>query len=169
MKLPLFTCLVLGWCALSCRANTKPEIVALGHNTYSLTRIAATGFARDTDKLKTEALEDAAAYCAQQHKELRVISSSSSRPRIPLTGFASAKVVFKALDAGDPELHAPLAPPTARNEGEAMMAPPPPAAARSSTDALYDDLMKLDELRKRGILTDEEFQAQKKKLLEKGS
>jgi hypothetical protein len=30
---------------------------------------------------------------------------------------------------------------------------------------LYTELMKLDDLRKRGILTDEEFEAQKAKLL----
>ena len=31
---------------------------------------------------------------------------------------------------------------------------------------LYSELMKLDDLRNKGILTDEEFEAQKKKLLE---
>ena len=43
------------------------------------------------------------------------------------------------------------------------------AAPQDATDTLYKDLMKLDDLRKRGILTQEEFQAQKKKLLEKSN
>jgi hypothetical protein len=36
---------------------------------------------------------------------------------------------------------------------------------KQATDDLYTELTKLDDLRKKGILTDEEFQAQKKKLL----
>ena len=34
-----------------------------------------------------------------------------------------------------------------------------------ATDDLYAQLTKLDDLRKKGILTDEEFQAEKKKIL----
>ena len=34
------------------------------------------------------------------------------------------------------------------------------------TGDLYTELMKLDDLRKKGILTEEEFEAEKKKLLE---
>ena len=40
-------------------------------------------------------------------------------------------------------------------------------AASSATDALYSDLTKLDDLRKRGLITDEEFEARKKRILEK--
>jgi hypothetical protein len=36
---------------------------------------------------------------------------------------------------------------------------------RPVTGDLYTELIKLDELRKRGILTEEEFQAEKKKVL----
>ena len=36
----------------------------------------------------------------------------------------------------------------------------------ASKPDLYTELMKLDDLRKKGILTDEEFDEQKKKLLE---
>jgi hypothetical protein len=38
---------------------------------------------------------------------------------------------------------------------------------RSETDALYRDLLELDDLRKRGLLTEEEFQAKRKKLVDK--
>ena len=79
----------------------------LGHDTYALTRWAETGFTRNTEKLKTQALEDAAAYCAKLHKELKVISTTTARPFVPLTGFASAKVVFKALNANDPRASCP--------------------------------------------------------------
>jgi len=177
MKLPLFAWLALplGLLAANARADQNPEIVPLGHDTYALTRWAETGFARNTDKLKTLALEDAAAYCAKLHKELKVISTTASRPFVPLTGFASAKVVFKALDAGDPALQTPA---PAAQPGDELPAVIPgvaapvaaaPAPPPDATDALYKDLMKLDDLRKRGILTQEEFEAQKKKLLEKSN
>ncbi len=177
MKLPLFAWLALplGLLTATCRADQNPEIVSLGHDTYALTRWAETGFTRNTEKLKTQALEDAAAYCAKLHKELKVVSATTARPLVPLTGFANAKVVFKALDANDPELHAPVvasepgAVMPAATPGAAMPAAAEAAAPKDATDALYSDLMKLDDLRKRGILTEEEFQAQKKKLLEKSN
>ena len=183
MRISLFAWLglALGLVAVTCRAQTNPEIVSLGHDTYSLTRSANSGFTRNTDKLQTQALEDATAYCARLHKELKVISTTTEKPLIPLTGFANAKIVFKALDANDPELHAPVAvsiPGTAAPVYTPVAAAPvyapaaaTPAAAESApsktaTDVLCSDLTKLDDLRKRGVLTDEEFQAQKKKLLE---
>jgi len=168
MRLPLFVWLALplGLLAVTCRADPNPEIVSLGHDTYALTRWANNGFTRNTEKLQSQALEDAAAYCARLHKELKIVSTTTARPLIPLTGFASAKVVFKALDANDPELHAPVA---ASAPGAATPVVAENAAPRTTTDALYNDLMKLDDLRKRGLLTEEEFQAQKKKLLEKSN
>jgi hypothetical protein len=41
----------------------------------------------------------------------------------------------------------------------------PPSLERNSAGGLAQDLMKLDELRQRGILTDEEFAAKKKQIL----
>ena len=81
MKMPLFAWLALplGLLAVNGRADQNPEIVPLGHDTYALTRWAETGFTRSTEKLKTQALEDAAAYCAKLHKELKVISTTTAQ------------------------------------------------------------------------------------------
>jgi len=165
----LFACLAssIGLLALPCRADTNPEIVPLGHDTYSLTRSANNGFTRNTEKLKAQALVDAAAYCAKLHKELKVVSTTEEKPLLPLTGFASAKVVFKALDANDPELLAPSAPaPRPSAETPAVAASVSP---QTETDVLYKNLTELDDLRKRGLLTEEEFQAKRKKLVEKSN
>ncbi len=167
--LPAFLVLVLGLVATAARASDlpNPEIVSLGHDTYALTRWAETGFTRNTTKLKTQALEDAAAYCARLHKELKVLSTTTARPAVPLTGFARAKVVFKALDANDPELHTPV---VESESGVPVSAPAAPAVAPappSETDGLYSDLMKLDDLRKRGLITEEQFQTLRNKLVEK--
>jgi putative oligomerization/nucleic acid binding protein len=44
-------------------------------------------------------------------------------------------------------------------------APPPPAAPIASTPGTAEELSRLAELRDRGVLTEEEFQAQKARLL----
>lgn len=126
----------------------------MGDNTFAITRKASTAFNRDTDALKAEAQEDAAKYCANEGKQLKVLSLTADKPMIGL-GYASAKIVFKALDAGDPEL--------TRSVGVAAAAAT--VERISPTGDLYNDLLKLDDLRKRGILTDEEFQSEKKKVL----
>jgi len=168
MRIPLVRWFVFSSMLLAptCWANNyNPQFSEIGQNTVSVTHWAETGFERDTDKLKDLALKDAADYCAKQHKELKVISTTLKRPKVPLTGFAYAKVVFKALASDDPELHASITPiADAASPAAAISAQP-----ASPTDSLYSDLMKLDDLRKRGILTDEEFQAQKKKRLEKSN
>ena len=43
---------------------------------------------------------------------------------------------------------------------------PTDVVTESNQQDIYSQLVKLDDLRKKGILTDEEFEAQKKKLLE---
>jgi len=163
---PARAALMFGLFALTSQAAKTPGVSSLGDNTYAITRTASTGWARDTDKLKAKALEDAAAYCAKLQKELKVLSTETDRPSVPLMGTAYAKIVFKALDASDPELHEPVM--LASPDGVAQVASVA-RQPRTKTDILYSDLTKLDELRKRGLLTEEEFQARRKKLLEESN
>ena len=145
-------------------ATPQPPIVALGHQTFSITREADTGFTRSTEKLKAQALKDAAAYCATLHKEMKVLEVTTHHPLVPLTGFAKAKVVFQALDTGDPALHAPA---TATAGVTESGMPPGISGPATPVDALYYGLLKLDDLRKRGLLSEEEFQSQRRALIEK--
>jgi hypothetical protein len=146
-------------------AEPAPAVTPMGDNTFSLTRQAKTTFDRDVEKYKAEVRQDAANYCESQHKQLKVLTVTSERPFYTL-GFTSATIVFKALDAGSPEL-AP-APPTesspAVKPGEAGSAP---TLASAPGGDLYTELLKLDDLRKRGLLTDKEFESEKKKLLKR--
>jgi hypothetical protein len=153
----------------SAKHNEGGEVVSLGGDTYSITREAGSAFNRDVDKLKAEASEDAAKYCADQGKQLKVVSLTGNLPKFGL-GYAKAKIVFKALNAGDPGL---ASEPAASPASVAAPAPAPvaapawvaPAEKSLSTDELYGDLVKLDDLRKKGILTDDEFQSEKRKVL----
>jgi hypothetical protein len=149
------------------------KFASLGNDTYSMTSEAGTGLTRDTDGLKAHALDAAKAYCEKQGKELKVLSVTVKHPIVPFTGFAYAKVVFKALDANSPELHAPVtAAEAAGTPGAYAPAPaalPPSSATVALSDAsapgtnvgLYNDLLRLDDLHKRAVLSDEEFQAEK--------
>ena len=146
-------------------SKLNDQVVPVGPDTYSITREAGSAFTWNTDKLKEEAQTEAEHYAAAQGKQVRILSVTSKVPKFS-TGYAWVKIVFKALPAGDPGLSAPL--PT---ESPAVAAPgvPAPVTLTATTDDLYNALLKLDDLRKKGILTDEEFQAEKKKILSKSN
>ena len=148
---PLLICFAL-LCSAA-KASVAPSVVPLGDNTFSITRQAGTAFTRDTDKLKSQVQEDAAKYCADQGKQLRVVALTAEKPLISL-GYISARIVFKAVTPGEPE---PVAPTMATVTG----------GASTPTGDLYSDLIKLDDLHKKGILTDKEFEAEKKKVLKR--
>jgi len=140
-------------------AGTTLHTTELGDNTYQIVCKATSAFTRDVEAMKAEAQAAAEQYCTVHGKQIKVISLTAQKPFFS-TGYASATITFKAYNAGDPALTAPVAAPGT----VAAPAAPPPPPPMTTTD-LYNDLLKLDDLRKRGILTEEEFQAEKKKLL----
>ncbi|HWA86112.1 MAG TPA: SHOCT domain-containing protein [Opitutus sp.] len=148
-------------------ANAMPASVArfetLGDNTYTCTREASTSFDRNVDQLTAEAKEDAAKFCATKGKQPKVISIAVHKAW-PTLGFSRATVTFKALEAGDSEL-ADNTPVPVVTEGRKPRKAVEAGPVEAPVDELYNGLLKLDELRKRGLLTDEEFQSEKKKLL----
>jgi hypothetical protein len=137
-------------------------VVPLGDDTYSITREAKSAFNRNIEKLKADATAAATEFCEAQGKQMKVISLTADVPLFSL-GYAKAKIVFKALNPGDPRLTSDSASMAAPAMAPAMA----PVEKPLSTDELYAALVKLDDLRKKGILTDDEFQAEKKKILNK--
>lgn len=135
MPSALAICVALAGCA------SNMHVVPMGNNTYTITRDAVTVFSRDTGALKDKVKEDAAQFCAAKGKQLKVVDITAEKPRLT-TGYAKARIVFQAVDAVDPNL-----------------------TSKPATVDLYTELIKLDELRKKSILTDEEFQGEKKKVL----
>jgi hypothetical protein len=134
-------------------ASTSP-VASLGDNTYSLTVKADNKFTRNTTKLKDEAVAAATEYCTKAGKQLQVVSVKEDKSQYLVGPYAQVTLTFKTLGPDDPELAAP-----------AVATAMPAAPASLTTDELYASLLKLDELHKKGILTDEEFAAEKKKLL----
>ena len=136
--------------ASSAWAGNASPVTSLGGNTYSVTVKASSKFTRDTDKLKDEAMAAATDFCTKAGKQLKVVSVAEDKSLYFVGPFAQVALTFKALGADDPEL-APAA--------------PPGVAAPLTTAELYADLLKLDDLHKKGILTDAEFETEKKKVL----
>jgi hypothetical protein len=162
-KLLSILCLFVA-CAVGARAAAGDldvgRPVDQGDGTLAITVEAKTAFNRDVDSMKVAARVAAAGYCDALHKQLQVVSVSGKKPWFS-TGFTSATIIFKALDPNSPE----LAPPPAAVPVAAVPVAAAPVTIVESTDDLYAALTKLDDLRKKGILTDEEFQAEKKKIL----
>lgn len=165
-KLPLlrlfFVCCLCAAAPAFARGSTA-SISELGDNTFTAVRRASTAFNRDMDKLTAEAKQDAADHCAKLGKQLKVVAIDVDKPKFSL-GYPTVTVTFKALDAGDIALtmNEPVPVTDVRKKTAAVT-----TAAYSPTNDLYSDLMKLDDLRKKGILTDEEFQSEKKKVLDR--
>jgi hypothetical protein len=161
--------MLLAFALLSgCASNTG--IVKIGKDTYMVSRQAATGFSGSGD-LKAKCIEEARQFCEKQGKELQVISTWEASPPYILANFPKAEIQFMCLDINDPRFKPPQlekSPDMVIKKDETIKADVnirTKDANATSTD-LYTELMKLDDLRKKNILTEEEFQAQKKRLLE---
>jgi hypothetical protein len=154
---------------LSVWAASVSKLESMGDNTFAITRTATSGFDRDVRKFRQEAEQDALQYCTSHGKMLKVVAVTSDRPHFG-GGFASARIIFRALDAGDPALTAVEAPapaPAATTTGTGQSVAAPTGVLPTYAGDLYSEILKLDDLRKRGLLSDKEFEQQKKKLLKK--
>lgn len=156
---PVRLLFLFGAVCLTCAAKPPPQppVIALGENTYSVTREASNTFQRDIEKFKAEARKEAEQFCAAQGKQMKEVSLVTEKPWMT-TGFLKATLVFKALTPGEPE-PTPAATPVATVL----------SAAPSGPDDFYTALLKLDDLHKKGIISDKEFETQKKKILKRAN
>lgn len=153
--------------SLSMWAASVSKLESMGDNTFAITRTATSGFDRDVRKFRQEAEQDAVQYCTSRGKMLKVVAVTSDRPHFG-GGFASARIIFRALDAGDPALTTAETPvPAAAAPGAGQSVAAPTGVLPTYAGDLYSEILKLDDLRKRGLLSDKEFEQQKKKLLKK--
>jgi hypothetical protein len=135
----------------------------IGNDTYMVSRQAATGFS-GSGTLKSEAFQEASRHCENQGKSIQVISTQEASPPYILGNFPKAEVQFMCLEPGDRELARPKLSPTADKTVEIRDSRSVPSDAAKSKD-IYAELINLDDLRKRGIISESEFDIQKKRLL----
>ena len=128
-----------------------------------VSRQAATGFS-GSGTLKAEAFKEATDFCSKRSQMLQVVSTHEASPPYILANFPKAEVQFMCLDTKDAELGRPKL----HKEPDTIVEVKQPVVLPHDSDKprdLYGELIKLDELRKKGLISDAEFDAQKAKLL----
>lgn len=156
--------LLMALLASLCGCATAPAI-PMGNDTYMISQTSAGGVFKSMSSLKAEVMERANAFAASKGQVAVPIAARES-PAYP-GHMPNFEYQFRLVDRSDP-----------RAEGGALIArpdtvvevhnnaPPTPASppAAKSSD-VYTELLKLDDLRKRGIISEQEFEAQKAKVL----
>ncbi len=161
--LPIIAAIVL--CS-SVAVAKDPEIIEISPDTYMIIRDSKAGMFASMDKLKTKVLKQAHEFARSQGK---IAIPISERERRPNPGWPTYEYQFKLVDPDSTEATStaiesqPDEIVENRNKysGEVTL-----RQEQNSKPDLYTELMKLDDLRKKGIITEEEFEVEKKELLE---
>src|SRR5262249_46939356 len=140
-----------------CASNSG--VVPIGQDTFMVSRQAATGFS-GSGTLKAEAFQEANQYCSKLGKSLQVINTHETSPPYILANFPKAEIQFMCLDAKDPELNRPKL----KKEADTVIEIKQDMRTKDESGKpkdVYTELIKLDDLRKKGIISEAEFEVQK--------
>ncbi|MBX9630240.1 MAG: SHOCT domain-containing protein [Burkholderiales bacterium] len=155
--------IVVGFVASGC---ANPGIVKLGPDTYMLSRTDKGGVFGNASAMKADVIREANEFAAKQGKVAVPVTLHESPMYIG--HFASVEYQFRVVDASDPDAQKVILVPrpdmVIESTGKASVDVKTTDETKRQPD-VYSELIKLDDLRKRGILSDAEFEAQKKKLL----
>jgi hypothetical protein len=180
---PLLTLALMALCAAvlftGC-ATTEgtPVVTQLSPDTYMITiRARSSYFAMDKPKFTSQAVNHSLDYAASKGKVAVPITLRENTAGM-FEDWVNVEYEFRLVDKNDPRAN--------RNKSDADQKPAPakqpepvkqpapikPPEPVTKTDTrtkqdVYNDLLKLDDLRKKGIITQEEFEIEKKKLLAK--
>ncbi len=139
----------------------NPEIIQLSPGVYMLSRQDHRGIFGNAESMKADVIREANEFASARGK-VAIPVSMRETPTAPMH-WADITYQFRLVDPGSP----------AALEGMNTLAPSPTVSIQKietkettpPSKDVYAELIKLDDLHKRGILTDAEFEAQKKKLL----
>ena len=153
LSVGLLAALLLAWAPWAHAADPDdptPPVVALGNDTYVLTRGAKFFYFRDTTKLVKLARTDAQKFCRDMGREMKELSVEEIKGGLVFGNFSKARITFKALAPSDPAL--------------AETKSPTATAPAATLPAGGSDLTKLEDLHRSGVLANSEFDAAKKRL-----
>ena len=159
----------LAICAATLVGCANPGIVKISPDTYLLAREAHGGIFASAAKLKAGVIADANAFAENLGKVALPISAKEKPMGMGPAQWASFEYQFRVVDKDDPAVRRTQ---LVHNPKIVIQKSDPdmPEQARKEQGSkvdLYSELLKLEDLRKRGILTEAEFEQQKKKLLER--
>jgi hypothetical protein len=142
-------------------------VVELAPGTYLLSKQDNAGIFGNFQRFKTEVIQEANDFAKSKGKVAIPITmnETSAGPG----RFATFQYQFRLVDAADPAAQRV----TLTRQPDMILETKSKSTAdvtvrrpSQSDDDLFQKLLRLDDLRKRGILTETEFESQKKRLLE---
>lgn len=137
-------------------ACANPAISQLSGDTYVLFREDHGGIFGSPASLKAGVIRDANAFAESQGKVAVPLSMRDKPLGAGPAQWASFEYQFRLVDKNDPAAKRLRAVPSSISEQTTV--------TQGSAD-VYAELLKLDDLRKRGVISDAEFEARKKKIL----
>ncbi len=140
-------------------------VIPAGPETYMVSASAGGGFS--TNGVREEVYKKANDFCASKGLVM-VPVSFKARPGELGRNPPSAELTFRALKPGDPGIGRPDALDVDQtiNLNQNVSGSVKGESKAEKQGDTYSELIKLDDLRKRGILTDAEFESAKQKLLQ---
>ncbi len=151
----------------ACGGYVQPEVVPAGQNIFMLQATSQVVGWGDLGEMKAAVYREAAAYAESRGKVFVPLSTNEANTAWGKKAFFELR--FKLADKDSPEaLNVNMVP-----RPDVVIQKPETVSADTRTKDttekkpdMYAELLKLDDLRKRGIITEAEFMAEKKKLLE---
>lgn len=139
----------------ACASNTG--VVPLSENSYKIYKRGATGFS-GSDAVRSDVMLQASDHCAKSGRTVFVTNEILGSPPYIFGNFPKAEIQFKCLS--DAELI------SARRDGADTSAKSEKRNSNSRDD-VYSELKNLKQLLSEGIITQAEFDARKKKILDR--
>jgi hypothetical protein len=147
-------------------ASPAPSMIAPG--VYMISRTSAAGSVMvNMAQLKADTIDAANKFAESRGKIAIAVSMRDERP---IPGFPLVEYQFRLADpgtVGDSTVVLKKAPDTVIQRNDNVTIKSDQSTPREPQKDLYSELLKLEDLKKRGLLTEDEFQVQKQKLLAK--
>lgn len=149
-------------------ACANPGIVQLSPDTYLLSKQDRAGIFGNMGALKAEVIREANQF-AESRGKVAIPIFAKETPAAP-GRFPIFEYQFRVVDRDDPEARRTTLTPRPDITIEKTEKITGEIKTKDITEKkldIYTELLKLEDLRKRGIISEEEFEEQKKKLLER--
>lgn len=168
MKSKILVCVTLIYISGAHAGDKFSDVVQMAPDTYSISRTDHGGIFGNAGKMRTKVIQEANDF-AQSKGKVAVMSYLHETPMVVAHNLASIEYTFWVLDKDDADARRISVHQDANvrvQVDQRTTAPAPVQSAPAATKPdLYTELTKLDDLHKRGILTDAEFEQQKQRIL----
>lgn len=143
--------------ASACASN--PGIVEISTNTYIISRVDKAGIFGNAAKMKADVIKEATEFAKAQSKVVMPISINET-PVGP-GRFAKIDYQFRLVEQSNSN----NIDVTLTNKADCILESKNEVPVKAEPKDVYEELIKLDELRNKEIITDKEFESEKRKLL----